>query len=143
LPAARSQRKKAGAAEQDNSNEKRFIDLREQTASGRWGRRDCVAAELLSTQVFRKTGESISSPSPVIFATVLVNASQQYEDRTTFAMTKMRRKPFGLGIAHPPRPYKGAQTLTIREGALLKSSASRNEKTSCCNRNGAAADEHF
>ncbi len=53
-----------------------------------------------------------------------------------------RRCPI-LELAHPPPCDNGANSLEIHDPRLLKSSASRQEKASACNRNCAATDEHF
>jgi hypothetical protein len=58
-------------------------------------------------------------------------------------MAKLERRPAILELAHPPLRGNGANSLEIHDGRLLKSSASRQEKASACNRNCATADEHF
>jgi hypothetical protein len=73
----------------------------------------------------------------------VVNAFQQYEWLASLAMAKLWRRRRILELAHPPLHDNGANSLEIHDPRLLKSSASRQEKASACNRNCATTDEHF
>jgi hypothetical protein len=118
--------------------------VRVQTARLRSGNRDCRAVKLLSTQIVRKQAKAISSQTtPHIACNVAVNAFQQYEWLARLATAKLQRRCPILELAHPPLYDNGANSLGIHEARLLKLSASRQEKTSACNRNCAATDEHF
>jgi hypothetical protein len=117
--------------------------VRVQTARLRSGSRDCRAVKLLSTQIVRKTGESNFISNDATHGNVAVNAFQQYEWLARLATAKLERRWPILELAHPPQCDNGANSLGIHEACLLKLSASRQEKTSACNRNCAAADEHF
>ena len=107
------------------------------------GSRDCRAVKLLSTQIVRKTGESNFISNDATHCNVAVNAFQQYEWLARLATANLERRWPILELAHPPLCDNGANSLGIHEARLLKLSASRQEKTSACNRNCAAADEHF
>lgn len=76
-------------------------------------------------------------------ARTIVNACQEYEETSASATAKLERKEEGLKLAHPPRSETGANLLEIHKGCLLKFSASRQEKTSHCNRNGASSNFDF
>jgi hypothetical protein len=118
--------------------------VRMQTARLRSRSRDCRAVKLLSTQIFRKQAKAISSQTtPHIGCNVAVNAFQQYEWLARLATAKLERRCPILGLAHPPLCDNGTNSLRIHEVRLLKLSASRQEKASACNRNCAAANEHF
>jgi hypothetical protein len=78
-----------------------------------------------------------------IACNVVVNAFQQYEWFAGFATAKFERRWLILELAHPPLQGNGANSLAIHKAHLLKSGASRQEKASACNRNGAATDKHF
>ena len=73
----------------------------------------------------------------------IVNACQEYEELGGLATAKLKRKEERLELAHPPVSETGANSLTIHAGWLLKSGASRQEKASRCNGNGAATDEYL
>jgi hypothetical protein len=78
-----------------------------------------------------------------IACNAVVNAFQQYEWLARLATAKLERRCPILELAHPPLGGNGANSLEIHDALLLKSRASRQEKASACNRNCAAADEHF
>ena len=69
--------------------------------------------------------------------------SQHYERLVSLATAKLERRRLILELAHPPLRGNVANSLEIHEVFLLKSSASRQEKPSACNRNCAPPDEHF
>jgi hypothetical protein len=118
--------------------------LRLRTAMMRVGRRDCGAVKLLSTQIVCSTRRKqfVSNED----ASCLQGRRQRFPTVRTVA-----------GLGNSEEPAKSANnractstacckcpwTLGIRMVPLLKSGASRQEKASACNRNGAAADEHF
>jgi hypothetical protein len=102
-----------------------------------------LAAERLSTQVFSNTGERLISDVPHIGARTIDNACQEYEEMSASATAKLERKEERLELAHPPQSETGANLLEIHKGCLLKLSASRQEKTSHCNRNGAPSNLDF
>ena len=92
----------------------------------------------------QKTGESILSPTTRHIArNVVVNAFQQYEWFAGLAMAKFERRCLIIRACTSTVAWNSACSLEICNVRLLKSGASRQEKTSACNRNGAAADEHF
>jgi hypothetical protein len=109
-----------------------------------WGSHDCGAVELLSTQIVRKTGESNSSPTTAHLAcNVVVNAFQQYERFAGLATAKFERRCLINRACASTDVWNCACSLKIYDTPLLKSSASRQEKASACNRNGAPPYEHF
>src|SRR5690349_15578523 len=73
----------------------------------------------------------------------IVNACQEYEELGGLATAKQGRKAERLDLAHPPMSETRANSLAIHTAHLLKSRASRQEKASGCNTNGAPANEHF
>ena len=93
----------------------------------------------------QKTGESTFhfQRRNTLRAASPFNAFQQYEWLAGLAMAKLERRCPIIGLAHPPLCDNGANSLEIHDRRLLKSSASRQEKASACNRNCATADEHF
>jgi len=105
--------------------------------------RDCAAVERLSTQIVRSTGERTHRRWPRSLCESIVNACQEYEELGGLATAKLKRKEERLELAHPPVSETGANSLTIHAGWLLKSGASRQEKASRCNGNGAATDEYL
>jgi hypothetical protein len=117
--------------------------LRLQTAMLRRESRDCGAVKLLSTQIVRSTGESnhfrrtckLLAGRRQRFPTV--RTAGEVGNGEDEAKNSNFRACTSTGVCKPP------WTLRIRFTALLKSGASRQEKASACNRNGATADEHF
>jgi hypothetical protein len=73
----------------------------------------------------------------------IVNACQEYEELGSLATAKLKRKEEGLELAHPPASETCANSLAIHAAWLLKSRASRQEKASRCNGNGATTNEHL
>ena len=59
------------------------------------------------------------------------------------ATANLGRRCTKLELAHPPQIESGANSLEIHNPRLLKSRASRQEKSSVCNGNGATSNEHF
>jgi hypothetical protein len=118
---------------------------RVQAARLRLGSRDCDGSQASLNSDCQKTGESnFSSPTTRhIACNVVVNAFQQYERLVNLATAKLERRWPKFWLAHPPPGENGANSLEIHDRCLLKSSASRQEKASACNRNCAATDEHF
>ena len=84
-----------------------------------------------------------SPPTQHLACNVVVNVPQQYEWLASLATAKLERRRLILELAHPPLRGNVANSLEIHEVFLLKSSASRQEKPSACNRNCAPPDEHF
>lgn len=126
------------------AKERASASVRVQTARLRSGSCDCVAVKLLSTQIVRKQAKAISSRTTRhIACNVAFNAFQHYEGLARLATAKLERRCSILELAHPPLYGNGANSLGIHESRLLKLSASRQEKASACNRNCAAADQHF
>jgi hypothetical protein len=92
----------------------------------------------------QKTGESNSSPTTSHLAcNVAVNAFQQYERFAGLATAKFERRCLIIRACTSTDVWNCACSLKIYDTPLLKSSASRQEKASACNRNGAAPNEHF
>jgi hypothetical protein len=92
----------------------------------------------------QKTGESNHlQRSGILHATSSSTLSNSTNESVTWQAAKFGRRRRILELAHPPPALKGAYSLTIHNVLLLKSGASRQEKTSTCNRNGASTDEHF
>jgi hypothetical protein len=98
----------------------------------------------LNSNCQKNRRKQFSSPTARhIACNVVVNAFQQYEWLARLATAKLQRRSPILELAHPPLRENGANSLEIHATHLLKSSASRQEKASACNRNCAAANEHF
>ena len=88
--------------------------------------------------------KELISDEPHVACNIVVNACQEYEELSGLATAKLERKEDGLDACASTDASKAcANSLKIHIWPLLKSRASRQEKASACNRNGAASDEHF
>ena len=108
------------------------------------GGRDCEAVQRLSTQVVSNTRRK-NSPMTTrhVACKVIVDACQEYEELPRLASGESRAKTANIRACSSTVFCKGASLLEIDVTALLKSSASRQEKASRCNGNGASSYKHF
>lgn len=118
--------------------------LRLRTAMVRVGSRDCGAVKLLSTQIVCSTRRKHFVSNEV--ANCLQGRRQRFPTVRTVA--ELGNSEEAAKIANNRACAftgccKRRWTLAIRMASLLKSGASRQEKASACNWNGATSDEHF
>jgi hypothetical protein len=118
--------------------------LRLRTAMVRVGSRDCEAVKLLSTQFVCSTRRKHFVSNEV--ANCLQGRRQRFPTVRTAA--ELGNSEDVAKIANNSAcaftgGCKRLWTPGIRMDSLLKSGASRQEKASACNWNGAASDEHF
>lgn len=124
---------------------KRWVDLTAFAGSDGYAREQRLrAVERLSTQIVDSTWRKyIVSTAEQRDCNAVINACQEYEELPELATANLGRRCTKLELAHPPQFENGANSLEIHNSRLLKSGASRQEKASVCNGNGAAANEHF
>ena len=117
--------------------------LRVQTARLRWGVATAGQSSFSQLKLSENRRKHSSPTTPHLSCNVVVNAFQQYEWLAGLAMAKFERRCLIIRACTSTVAWNSACSLEICNVRLLKSGASRQEKTSACNRNGAAADEHF
>jgi hypothetical protein len=109
----------------------------------RWGVATARQSSFSQLKLSENRRKHSSPTTPHIARNVVVNAFQQYEWFAGLAMAKLWRRCSDIRACTSTAAWNSTCSLTFHDACLLKSSASRQEKTSACNRNGAAADEHF
>jgi hypothetical protein len=118
--------------------------LRLRTAMVRVGSRDCGAVKLLSTQIVCSTRRKHFVSNEV--ANCLQGRRQRIPTVRTVAglgNSEDAAKSANIRACASTGCCKCLWTVGIRIATLLKSGASRQEKASACNWNGAASDEHI
>ena len=118
--------------------------LRLRTAMVRVGSRDCEAVKLLSTQFVCSTRRKHFVSNEV--ANCLQGRRQRFPTVRTAAELGNSEDVAKIADNSACAFTGGCKRLWtpgIRMDSLLKSGASRQEKASACNWNGAASDEHF
>ena len=138
--------KDRSAADAVEPNRRRFKPstafCRQRWCAGR--SRDCEAVQRLSTQVVGNTRRKISPMTTRhVACKVIVDACQEYEELACLASGESMAKIANIRACSSTVFCKGASLLKIEVTVLLKSSASRQEKASHCNGNGAASNKHF
>ena len=108
------------------------------------GNRDCEQSSVSQLNLSVIQAKNIHLERQCNFdCKVIVNACQEYEELSLLATANLERRCQLLELAHPPACENTANSLRIHNAPLLKTGASRQEKSPACNGNGAATDEHF
>ncbi len=117
--------------------------LRVQTARLRWGVATAGQSSFSQLKLSENRRKHSSPTTLHVACNVAVNAFQQYEWFAGLATAKFERRCLIIRACTSTAAWNCACSLGICNTPLLKSSASRQEKTSACNRNGAPTYEHF